>query len=126
MPINIDGKREKRVFRNKDDVWQVVDLLVEEVRDFNDQQGKDFEVSESLIAQIPFFACPNVFLDPKIFRDIQKYIYCEKFGVAPYEGSYGKQPYKWVDRSFAIKSALAKKEKKDINGQKSKHNTGKI
>tara|TARA_R100001082_G_scaffold54207_1_gene29626 strand:- start:2783 stop:2911 length:129 start_codon:yes stop_codon:yes gene_type:complete len=35
--------------------------------------------------------------------------------VPPYKGSYDEQPAKWVRRSFAIKSAIAKKEKKDIN-----------
>ena len=35
--------------------------------------------------------------------------------MPPYEGSYDEQPAKWVRRSFAIKSAIAKKEKKDID-----------
>ena len=63
---------------------------------------------------MPFFACMNVFMDNKIQKDIQRYIYCEKFGIPPYKGSYGEQPFRWVTRAFAIKAALAKKEKKEI------------
>tara|TARA_Y100000361_G_C11129680_1_gene328126 strand:- start:356 stop:715 length:360 start_codon:yes stop_codon:yes gene_type:complete len=117
--VIIDGERKVKTFKSKDDVWDIIDLIVEETKQFNKEQGKDFGITESVVSQLPFFACPNVLLDNKIFRDIQRYIYCEKFGTQPYKGTYGEQPYKWVSRAFTIKSALAKKEKKEIeNGKK--------
>jgi len=89
----------------------------------NQEQEKSFDVVESLVSQIPFFACPNHFMDINLNADIERYIYCEKFNTPPYEGAYESQPAKWVRRAFAIRTALAKKEKKDINVRK---NTNKI
>ena len=51
-------------------------------------------------------------------KDIQRYIYCEKFGISPYSGDYGKQPCLWVDKVFAIKKAFAKLESNQINKAK--------
>ena len=120
IPVLIDGKREKRTFNCKDDVWDVVDLIIEETKQFNEEQGKEFDISTSVISQLPFFGCPNIFFDKDIYRDIQRYIYCEKFGIKPYEGSYGEQPFRWVNRAFAIKTAIAKKEKREIENGKNK------
>ena len=55
-------------------------------------------------------------------KDIERYIYCEQFGISPYQGSYGEQPAKWVDRAFTIKSVLAKKEKDQIDGARKDNN----
>ena len=55
---------------------------------------------------------------PLIHKDIERFIYCEKFGTPPYSGSFGEQPHKWVARSFAIRKALAKKEKVTMNAMK--------
>lgn len=114
----INGERETRTFKSKEDVWDVVDILVQETQDFNDAEGKDFDISTSVMNQIPFFACPNIFFDPSIHKDIERFIYCEKFGIPPYSGSFGEQPHKWVARSFAIRKALAKKEKVTMNAMK--------
>ncbi len=122
MPIIIDGKQETRLFESKKDVWDVIDLLIEEAKEFNEKQGKDFDLCQSILSQLPFFACPNVLMDKNIHKDIERYIYCEKFGLPPYKGSYGDQPYRWVNRSFAIKVALAKREKREIDGARSKKN----
>lgn len=92
----------------------VVDLIIAETKEVNEQGGKEFDIAQSVVSQMPFFACMNVFMDNKIQKDIQRYIYCEKFGIPPYKGSYGEQPFRWVTRAFAIKAALAKKEKKEI------------
>ena len=119
----IDGKREIRTFNCKDDIWDVIDLIIEETKEVNEEQGKDFDIAESVISQISFFACPNVLLDNKIYKDIQRYLYCEKFGIPPYKGTYGEQPFKWVNRSFAIKSAIAKKENREINNARKNNNT---
>ena len=72
---------------------------------------------------MPFFDCNNIFFIIDIQKDIQRYIYCEKFGIPPYKGSYGEQPAKWVVRAFAIKAALAKKENKDINASRQSNNS---
>ena len=123
MPITIDGKRETRLFESKEDVWDVIDLLIDETKEFNEQQGKEFDLCQSILSQLPFFGCPNVLMDRSIHKDVERYLYCEKFGLPPYKGAYGEQPYKWVNRAFAIKSAIAKKEKKEIDGARSKQNT---
>ena len=122
MPILVDGKRETRLFESNKDVWDVIDLLIEEAKEFNEKQGKDLDLCQSILSQLPFFACPNVLMDKNIHKDIERYIYCEKFGLPPYKGSYGDQPYRWVNRSFAIKVALAKREKREIDGARSKKN----
>tara|TARA_Y100001963_G_scaffold58172_1_gene81426 strand:- start:4754 stop:4957 length:204 start_codon:yes stop_codon:yes gene_type:complete len=66
------------------------------------------------MAQLPFFACKNIVLDEKCQKDIARYVYCNDFGTPPYKGDYGKQPKKWIDKSFLIK--------KIINNQKPKEN----
>ena len=101
-----------------DDVWAVANLIIEETTQISQEQGKSFDVAESLVAQIAFFACPNQFMDSTLNTDIERYVYCEKFNIPPYEGSYDNQPAKWVRRAFAIRKALAKKEKKDIDVRK--------
>tara|TARA_R100001463_G_C3514776_1_gene220288 strand:- start:73 stop:381 length:309 start_codon:yes stop_codon:yes gene_type:complete len=101
-----------------DDVWAVANLIMEETVRVNQERNKSFDVVESLVAQIPFFACSSKFMDMSLNSDIERYTYCEKFNIPPYEGSYDNQPAKWVRRAFAIRTAFAKKEKKDINSGK--------
>ena len=120
----VDGKREKRNFECKEDVLEVIDLIIAETKQSNEEQGMDFDIANSVVSQMPFFACNNIFFDNDIQRDIQRYIYCEKFGIPPYKGSYGEQPARWVGRAFAIKAALAKKEKREIDA--SRQNSSKI
>ena len=98
-------------------------MIIEETKIVNEKKGVDFDISQSVLSQLPFFGCNNILLDQAIQRDIEKYIYCEKFGVPPYKGSYGDQPYKWIVRSFAIRKAIAKKEKKDLDARSRKNNT---
>ena len=117
IPVLIDGKREKRTFTCDEDVWEVVHLLIEEVKTTNSDTGKDFDVAESVNAQIPFFACRNVLYKKEYQDDIARYIYCKDFGVSPYDGDFSKHPAKWIDKSFIIKNALAKKERKIIDGR---------
>ena len=84
--------------------------------------GKDFDVAQSISAQIPFFACPNSVIEKGIQEDIRRYVYCTTINVPPYEGDYGKQPALWVDNFFIIKSALAKNEKRIIDGSRKNWN----
>ena len=117
MPIRIDGKDEMREFKNNEDVWEVIDLLIEETQEFN-AKGKEFDIAKSVNAQLPFFCCRNIVQSREMQKDIERYIYCEQFGISPYPGSYGEQPAKWVDKAFIIKNTLAKKQKDQIDGRK--------
>ena len=117
IPIIINGKRERREFTCDEDVWQVVDLLIEETKESN-LQGKEFDIARSVYAQIPFFACTDIVYSKGCQMDIQRYIYCKEFGVQPYEGSFEKHPARWIDKSFIIKNALAKKENAQIEKAK--------
>lgn len=105
----IDGGYEIREFKDLDDVWEVIDILIDEVHEMNDGSTK-FDLVSSIVAQLPFFTCPNHFNTIQLQRDIERYLYCEQNNVAPYKGTYGEQPARWVDRYFAIKNAYAKKE----------------
>ena len=121
MPIRIDGKLEVRTFKNDDDVWEIIDLLIAEAKEFN-EQGKEFDIAKSINAQLPFFCCKNIVQSREHQKDIERFIYSEQFGIPPYPGSYGEQPAKWVDRAFIIKGALAKKQKDQIDGARKDNN----
>ena len=68
--------------------------------------GKDFNVAKSVYSQIPFFACRNIVLNKECQSDIAKYMYCDKFKVSPYHGSFSEQPLRWIKKSFIIRAAL--------------------
>ena len=118
LPVLIDGVRPIWEFKSNKDIWNVIDLIIEEVRGFNVEKGKEFDIEQSVQAQLPFFCCKNRVFDKKVQKDIQRYMYCEKFGISPYEGDYGKQPCLWVDKVFVIKKAFAKLESNQINKAK--------
>ena len=82
--------------------------------------GSNFDADKSIITQLPFFACPNHFYDKNLSRDIERYMYCINSGTPPYPGTYGQQPFKWVNRFIAIKNALAKKEQMMISKERKK------
>ena len=119
----IDGKREIRVFTCKEDVQDVIKLLIEETKEFN-KEGKSFDVGMSVSKQLPFFSCMNILYDKDAQKYVEKYIYCQDFNVVPYDGDFGSQPKKWVDRAFIINRALAKREESMINKQKEGVNNG--
>ena len=114
----IDGKRPVWEFTSDKDIWKVVDLIIQETKEFNEKQGNEFDIENSVQAQLPFFCCKNRVFDKKVQKDIQRYMYCEKFGISPYEGDYGNQPCLWVDKVFSIKKAFAKLESNQINKAK--------
>tara|TARA_Y100000593_G_scaffold15250_1_gene29595 strand:+ start:335 stop:760 length:426 start_codon:yes stop_codon:yes gene_type:complete len=117
LPIFKDGKRPLWEFKSDKDIWKAVDLLIEELHE-NNKKGKEFDIEQSVQAQLPFFCCINRIFDKNIQKDIQRYMYCEKFGISPYEGDYGKQPCLWVEKSFIIKKAFARLESNQINKAK--------
>ena len=114
IPILIDGKYETRTFTSKEDVYAVIDLLIEEVHQRN-REGSSFNIAESVVKQLPFFTCTNVLLDKQAQKDISRYLYAENFGVPPYKGSYGEQPSKWIEKSFLIKKIIESKKTEAMN-----------
>ena len=114
IPILIDGKYQTRTFTSKGDIEAIIELLIDEVKQTN-KQGGNFNIAESIVKQLPFFACTNVLLDKQSQKDISRYVYSESFGISPYKGSYGEQPSKWVEKSFLIKSIIERKKTKAVN-----------
>ena len=102
-----------RQFESMQDVWDVVDLLIEEVKDHN-SKGKSFDVNSSVNAQLPFFTCKNLFYSKQYSKDIRKYVYCQDFNTPPYPGSYGEQPVLWLEKAIIIKNVLAKLSKDNL------------
>tara|TARA_R100001594_G_scaffold141457_1_gene187475 strand:+ start:733 stop:1116 length:384 start_codon:yes stop_codon:yes gene_type:complete len=114
IPIIIDGEYQTRTFTSKKDVEGIIELLIDEVKETN-QKGNNFNIVESIVKQLPFFACPNVLIDKQSQNDISRYIYSEQFGISPYSGSFGNQPSKWVVKSFLIKNAIERRKAEAIN-----------
>ena len=78
-------------------------------------------LSQSMLSCL-FFCCKNIVQSREHQKDIERYIYCEQFGISPYPGSYGEQPAKWVDKAFIIKNTLAKKQKDQIDATRKDNN----
>ena len=108
-------------FTCDEDVWEIIDLLIQEVKDNNKKSNKDFDIAQSVNAQIPFFACKNVIFDKGLQDDIRRYVYCKDSGVHPYKGSYSEQPAIWIDKFFIIKNSFAKLEQAYVNKIKEKN-----
>jgi hypothetical protein len=111
IPVATEDGYGIRKFETKDDVWEVIDLIAQETRIFNEEKGKDFDVAKSIAAQIPFFTCINHIRDDKYMKLFNKYLYCTETGTPAHSGSYGEQPARWVQYFFIIKNAMAKKKK---------------
>ena len=114
IPVLVNGSRPVWKFESDEDVWKVIDLIIEEINESN-SKGNEFDIVPSIQAQLPFFTCSNAVHSKKDQKDIQRYLYCEKFNIPAYKGSYGEQPCLWVDKAFVIRNAFAKLEKKQIN-----------
>ena len=75
--------------------------------------GKSFDIAASVSQQLPFFSCTNIMLDKQAQKDISQYLYCKEFNTPPFEGYYGKQPYKWISKANIIKVAMSKREERE-------------
>ena len=117
IPVVVNGSRPVWEFKNDEDVWKVIDLIIEEINESN-SKGNEFDIVSSIQAQLPFFTCKNAVYSKEDQKEIQRYLYCEKFNVPAYKGDYGEQPCLWVDKAFVIRNAFAKLEKKQINKAK--------
>ena len=114
-----DGNYRTKTFKSNEDVWEVVDLIIEETNQMNDRHDKSFDVANSIKSQLPFFTCQNFIFDKEIQKDIERYIYCENFKTPAYPGSYGEQPNRWVQKTYIIKKALNRLQNKvENNGGK--------
>ena len=100
-----------RIFTSDKDVWDVIDLLIDETEQAN-YEGKSFNIAESVMEQLPFFACNNLILNKESQADIARFIYSRDFNIPPYKGSYGDQPSKWIEKSFTIKNLLERQKSK--------------
>ena len=110
IPVNTGNGYETREFKTQDDVWAVIDLIAQETKNFNEEQGKEFDVGKSIRSQIPFFTCFNHIRDEKYLKLLNKYLYCTETGIPAHNGCYGEQPARWVQYFFIIKNAMAKKQ----------------
>ena len=110
IPVNTGNGYETREFKSQDDVWAVIDLIAQETKKFNEEQGKEFDVGKSIRSQIPFFTCFNHIRDEKYLKLLNKYLYCTETGIPAHNGCYGEQPARWVQYFFIIKNAMAKKQ----------------
>lgn len=113
IPILIDGKYETRTFTSDEDVWDVIRLLIDEVKE-NIKEGRDLHIAESVMAQLPFFCCSSMLIDAKAQKDITRFMYAKQFNISPYRGSYGEQPKKWVDKTFLLTHLLERQKAKAI------------
>jgi len=111
IPVLIEGKYETRTFTSKDDVWEVIDLIIAETKEEN-EKGSSFNIASSVMAQLPFFACSNVIMDQKAQQDISRFMYVRNFNVPAYNGSYGEQPKKWVEKSFLLNNLIERQKAK--------------
>ena len=118
LPVMIDGKYETRIFNCEEDVWDVIRLMIEETKEMNLKHNKNFNIASSVKTQLPFFSCNNILYSADNQKDIQRYLYCENFGVQPYNGAYGDQPARWTQKSFIIKKAINKFKEKAANDGK--------
>jgi hypothetical protein len=100
-----------RTLTSDKDVHDVITLIIEETKEVN-LKGGSFNIGESVMAQLPFFACNNVLLDKQSQKDIARFMYSKDYSISPYMGSYGEQPAKWVAKSFLLKSLLERQKSK--------------
>ena len=110
IPVKTENGYEIREFKSQDDVWVVIDLIIQETIEFNKKKGKEFDVAKSIASQIPFFTCFNHIRDNKYLKLLNKYLYCTETGTPAHKGGYGEQPARWVQYFFIIKNAMAKKQ----------------
>ena len=113
IPILIEGKYETRTFTSNNEVWDIIRLLVDEAKQ-HIKEGSNLHIAESVMAQLPFFACINIMLDKNAQKDISRFMYARQFKISPHKGSYGEQPKKWVEKSFMLTHIIERQKAKAI------------
>jgi hypothetical protein len=99
------------MFTSDEDVWTVIELIKKETKQHN-EEGRDFNIAESVMAQLPFFACTNMMINSNSQKDIARFMYARQFKISPYKGSYGDQPKKWVEKSFLLTNLIERQKAK--------------
>ena len=79
------------------------------------KEGSNLHIAESVMAQLPFFACNNMIMDVEAQKDIARFMYARQFKISPYKGSYGEQPKKWVEKSFLLNNLIQRQKSKAMN-----------
>tara|TARA_Y100001973_G_C5201714_1_gene338262 strand:- start:883 stop:1164 length:282 start_codon:yes stop_codon:yes gene_type:complete len=88
--------------------------------------GKDFDIPTSISYQLPHFSCVNIFLDSEAQKDISRYSYCnQNKSIAPYPGTYGDQPIRWIHKSHIIEQSIKQRADK-IRKKMEKENQNKV
>ena len=113
IPVLIAGQYTTRTFTSDNEVWDVIRLIIDETKEEN-KKGGSFNIAGSVMAQLPFFACPNMIINNKAQKDISRFLYARQFRISPYKGSYGEQPKKWVEKSFILKNLIERQKAKAI------------
>ena len=113
IPILIEGKYETRTFTSDEDVWSVIQLLIDETKE-SIEEGSTLHIADSVMAQLPFFACSNILMNVDAQKDISRFMYSRQYRISPYEGSYGEQPKKWVEKSFLLNYLIERQKTKAI------------
>jgi len=118
IPILIDGKYETRTFTSDSEVWDVIHLLIDETKQ-EASKGRDYNIAESVMNQLPFFSCKNIIINDKVSQDISRFLYCRQYQISPYKGDYGDQPHKWVQKSFILNNLIEQKKIKTMTSKAS-------
>ena len=113
----INNEYQTRVFRTKEDIWSIVDMLINEEKRKNKSQSLDVDSYYAISKQLPFFTCSNHFYSSGNSCLISKFFYCKEFGIPPHKGTYYAQPNRWIESSFLISNCLSKKESIAISKQ---------
>ena len=119
IPILIEGKYKTRTFTSSDEVWDVIRLLIDETKQ-HIKEGSNLHIAESVMAQLPFFACSNMIMDVEAQKDIARFMYARQFKISPHKGSYGEQPKKWVEKSFLLSNLIERQKAKAIKNVSTK------
>lgn len=88
-----------------EDIWNHINDLKKEGMEMSNGQVK--ETVKSVFYQLPFFCCPDNFIEPKFQKDIEKYLYCEDTKTPAFPGHYGSIPNIWIEKHFIIKQSLS-------------------
>jgi hypothetical protein len=92
IPILIEGKYEQRTFTSDKEVWDVIQLLIDETKEEN-KKG-------------------NILINNSHQKDISRYMYSKQFNISPYKGSYGDQPKKWIEKTFLLNNLIERQKAK--------------
>ena len=54
IPVLIKGNRPTWEFKSNEDIWKVIDLIIQETNEHN-AKGNQFDIASTVQAQLPFF-----------------------------------------------------------------------